>query len=286
MRSRLAVVGLVLAIAAFPAGRLAADEKPDQPKVVVVVERIQDIHLTDEQEAKIADIQKEYKPKVEEAAKELAALGKEEMEKIDAVLTDEQKKKLAEAKEERREQREERLCERLAHLKDVDLTEAEMAKFAELRQEYRPKIEKALEGVKGVLNDEQKKTREESLKAGKKRKEVFESLNLTDEQKQKLEKAGKEACSLAREELEKVKDVLSEGQQEKLQEFKDERKERVRDRKAHAIANAKDLNLTEEQMTKLGEIRKEFRPKIQEAGNKLRAAVREEMEAIVAALKG
>ena len=34
------------------------------------------------------------------------------------------------------------------------------------------------------------------------------------------------------------------------------------------------------------EIREEFRPKVQEAGNKLRATVREEVEAIVAVIKG
>src|SRR5262245_16671630 len=78
MRSRIAVVGLVLAIGAYPAVRMAADDKPDRPGAKALIERIQDLNLTDEQEAKIADIQKEYKPKVEEAAKDLAAIGKEQ----------------------------------------------------------------------------------------------------------------------------------------------------------------------------------------------------------------
>jgi Spy/CpxP family protein refolding chaperone len=280
------VVGLVAAITAYPAVRLAADDKPDRPGArALVMERIQDLNLTDEQEAKITDIQKENKPKIEDAAKELQTIGKEELEKVDAVLTDEQKKKIAEMKEERREHRQDRLSERMAHLKDLDLTDAEMAKIVEIRQEYRPKVEKAFEGVKGVLNDDQKKAREESLNAGKKRKEVFGSLNLTDEQKQKIENAGKEARSLVHEELEKMKGVLSEGQQEKLQEFSDERKERVRDRRAHVISSAPELNLTAEQKTKIAEIRKEFRPKVQEAGNKLRSAIREEVEAILSVLK-
>ena len=46
---------------------------------------------------------------------------------------------------------------------------------------------------------------------------------------------------------------------------------------AHRIANLKDLNLTDEQKTKIAEIRKEYRPKVHEAGNKLRASVREEI---------
>ena len=68
-----------------------------------------------------------------------------------------------------------------------------MAKIAEIRKEYRPKIEKAREGAcKGILTDDQKKAREEALKAGKKRKEVVESLKLTDEQKEKVQTVGKE----------------------------------------------------------------------------------------------
>jgi Spy/CpxP family protein refolding chaperone len=54
---------------------------------------------------------------------------------------------------------------------------------------------------------------------------------------------------------------------------------------AHRIANLKDLNLTDEQKTKIADIRKECRPKVHEAGNKLRAIVREEVEAIVAVIK-
>jgi Spy/CpxP family protein refolding chaperone len=83
-----------------------------------------------------------------------------------------------------------------------------------------------------------------------------------------------------------MRDVLTEGQKEKIQEFKDERRERVRDRKAHMVANAKELNLTDAQKAKIMEIRKEFAPKVHEAGNKLRGTVREEAEAILAVIKG
>jgi Spy/CpxP family protein refolding chaperone len=86
--------------------------------------------------------------------------------------------------------------------------------------------------------------------------------------------------------MEKIGEVLSAEQKEKLQDLKDERKERVRDRHAHAIANLKELNLTEDQKAKIADIRKEYRPKVHEAGNKLRATVREEMTQIVAIIKG
>ena len=131
----------------------------------------------------------------------------------------------------------------------------------------------------------QKKAREESLKAGKKRKEILESLQLTDDQKQKVAAVAKELGDLVREEAEKVSDVLTASQKEQLQEGKSERREHVRDRMAHRIANLKDLNLTDEQKTKLADIRKEYRPKVHDAGNKARAAVREEIEMIVAVLK-
>jgi Spy/CpxP family protein refolding chaperone len=280
MRTLLTVVALV-GLAGYATLPAVAQEKAGG-----LADRLQDLNLTDDQEAKIADIRKEYRPKVQEAAKELGALVKEEMDKARAILSDDQKTKLAAIKDERQEFRAERLAERIAHLEQLDLTDAEVAKIAEIRKEFRPQIAKAMEGLKGLLSDEQRKAREEGLKASKKRREILASLNLTDEQKAKVEAVGKEVRTLVREELEKMRDVLSEGQKELLQEFKQERKDRVRDRKAHAIAELKELNLTAEQKAQLADIRKEYRPKVHEAGNKLRGTVREEVEAVVAVLKG
>jgi Spy/CpxP family protein refolding chaperone len=280
------VVALTVGLAVYAALPAATQEKADQQAAGGLAARVQDLNLTDEQEAKIADIRKEFRPKVQEAAKELGAVVKEEMDKARAVLTDEQKTKLAAIKDERKEFRAERLAERIAHLEELDLTDAEVAKMAEIRKECRPQIVKAMEGLKGLLSDEQRKAREEGLKAGKTRREILASLNLTGEQKAKVEAVGKEVRALVREELEKMRDVLTEGQKEQLQEFKDERKDRVRDRKAHAIMEFKDLNLTAEQKAQLTDIRKEYRPKVHEAGNKLRATVREEVEAVLAVLKG
>ena len=223
---------------------------------------------------------------MQEAAKELGTVVKDEVDKARAVLTPEQRTKLAAEKEERKEFRAERLAERIAHVEELDLTDDEVAKFAEIRKEYRPKVEKALKELQGLLSDDQKKARQEAVRADKKRREILASLNLTDDQKAKVEAVGKEVRALLREEVEKMRDVLTESQKEKLEEFKDERKDRVRDRKAHAIASFKDLNLTDEQKTKLMDIRKEYRPKVHEAGNKLRATVREEVEAILAVIKG
>jgi len=279
----------LLAGALLACSALYADDKAKADQQGVgggLIARIQDLDLTDQQEAKIADIRQGYQPKVHEAAKDLATLEKEEVEKARGVLTDEQKTKLAAQKEERPERRAERLAERIVHLEQLDLTDGEMTKITAIREEYRPKIVKALESLKGSLTDAQRQAREDSLKADKKRREVIASLNLTGDQKEKFEAVSKEVRNLVREELEKMLEVLTEGQQEKLQEFKDERKEHVRDRMAHAIMNAKDLNLTDEQKTQLAEIRQTYRPKMHEAGNKLRATVKEEVEAIVNVLKG
>src|SRR5262249_10881574 len=114
----------------------------------------------------------------------------------------------------------------------------------------------------------------------------LESLKLTDEQKEKVATVAKEAGSAVREEMEKIRDVLSAGQKEKLQDLKEERKEQVRDRLAHRIANPQDLDLAHEQKGKRAERRKEYRARIPEAGHKLRVAFREEVEMIVAAIKG
>jgi Spy/CpxP family protein refolding chaperone len=285
MKTLWAILMLAAALAVGP--RLyAADKAPGERAAAAnLAERIQDLNLTDDQEAKIADIRKEYRPKVEDAAKDLAALVKGEVEKARGVLTDDQKTKLAAMKDEREDLREERLAERIAHLEQLDLTDAETVKIAAIRQEYQPQIVKALESLKGTLTDDQRKAREEALTAGKTRKEVIAALKLTDDQKEKVEAAGKELRTLVRAEMEKMRDVLNDGQQAKLEEFKQERKENVRDRKAHAIMNFKDLNLTDDQKSQIVNIRMDFRPKVHEAGNKLRATVREEVDAILAVLK-
>src|SRR5215472_15455590 len=85
MRSLWGAVAVVVAFAAygsFPLDRARADE----PATGNLRERIQDLNLTDEQETKIADIRKEFRPKVQEAAKDLAAVAKEEVDKARGVL--------------------------------------------------------------------------------------------------------------------------------------------------------------------------------------------------------
>jgi Spy/CpxP family protein refolding chaperone len=288
MRTLSAVLTLVLTVS-VGADLRAGDKEKENAKneeAVILVERIQDLNLTDEQEAKITDIRKECRPKVQEAAKGLASVVREEVESIRDVLTADQKQKIQALKEEHEKRTEECLAQAIASFKDLDFTEDEMAKIQDIRKEFRPKVEKAMKELGGLLTDAQKKAREQAVNADKKRKEVVEALNLTADQKEKVASIGKEVAGLFKEELDRIQGVLSAEQGEKLQDLKDERKEHVRDRLAHGIANFKDLNLTDEQRTKIADIRKEYRPKVQEAGNKLRAAVREEVAMILGVIKG
>jgi len=270
---------LALLVAMVASATLAAQEVR-----AVLVERIQELNLTDEQEAKIAEIQKAGRPKVEAAAKELAAVAKEEADKALAVLTPEQKEKVAAAKEDRKELRAEGVSEKIARLQELDLSDAQIAQIEACRKECRPELAKAVEGLRGLLTPEQRKAREEALASGKKHREVLAALNLTPEQKEKVGAACKECCAAIKGELEKISEALTSQEKEKLADLKDERKEHVRDRRVHRIANLRELELTPEQKEKLAEIRQEYRPKIHEAGNALRAAIREEVQAIAEVL--
>jgi Spy/CpxP family protein refolding chaperone len=184
------------------------------------------------------------------------------------------------------ELRGEGLSEKAARLDELDLTDTEMAQIRAIRKEVRPSVAKAMEQLRGTLSEEQRTARDVALQASKSRAQVLAAMKLTDDQKEKVREVGKQFRASVRDELQKLGDLLDEQQKAKLVELKDERKEDVRDRRAHRIANLKELNLTEDQRTKIAEIRTEYRPKVQEAGNKLRAAVRDEVRAIAEVVKG
>ncbi len=288
MKSLMAVLTVVIGVAVCPSvvsGQEPASERGERVRERMA-ETMADLNLTDEQETKIAEVRKENRPKIQEATKELTTLVKDEVEKVREILTPEQKEKCRALKEERKERRIEGLAARMAHLRDLDLTDSEIAQIEEIREGARPKVQSLMKDLAGVLTDEQKEARDKALKAGESRREVRESLNLTAEQREKAEAIGKELASAVKDELEKMRNVLTSEQQEKLPELKDERRDRVRDRMACAIVNFSEVNLTDEQRTKISAVREEFRPKIQEAGNKLRAAVREEVSQILAIVKG
>jgi Spy/CpxP family protein refolding chaperone len=285
---RLVAVATTAVLSLAGGWALAGPPETKDPQVVTPprsVERIRDLNLTDAQEAAIAGIREEYAPRIDEAVAELNAVVKEEIDQARAVLTPEQREQLAAMKQERKVWRMEGVVQRYAHLSALDLTDEEMNKIADIRKEYRPRIVKALEGLKGILTPEQAELREEALKAGKPRREVLASLKLTDDQKTKVEAVGNEVRTLVREELDKVRAVLTPEQQVKLAVMKEERKDRVRDRVVFDIVNYKELKLTDEQKGRIEAIRTEYRPRVETAGNQLRALVREEIAAIITVVK-
>ena len=152
MRTLMGVVALAVGVSAYAALPAAAEEKAKAGGELAA--RMQDLNLTNEQEAKIEDIRKEYKPKVKEAGKELDAVVKEEVEKVRGVLTQEQRTKLEATKEERQERRAEGLAERIAHLEALDLTSGEMAKIADIRKEFRPKVQEAGNKLRATVREE------------------------------------------------------------------------------------------------------------------------------------
>jgi len=263
----------------------AAQQEQRRGAREALAERVQDLNLTDEQETKIADIRKECRPKVQAAGRALADVVREEVEEIRTVLNPAQKRMIQVLRDELSARRSDSLSERFAHLGELDLTDDEMMKIGDIRDEFRPKIRAAVRQLVGVLTDDQKKTREEALKAGKRRSEVRESLGLSAEQKEKLESVGKELRALVSEEMEKVRAVLSPEQLERVQEQREGTGQNVRDRLAWRVANLKELNLSEVQVSKITDIRREYRPKVHEAGNALRAAIRDELATILAVIK-
>jgi Spy/CpxP family protein refolding chaperone len=86
--------------------------------------------------------------------------------------------------------------------------------------------------MEGILTPEQKKARDEARKtakaAGKNRKEIHEAvlaaINLTDAQKTKLDEARKAAEATRKEFRQKVMDILTPAQKDKLKARQQRRK--------------------------------------------------------------
>ena len=138
-KTRIAIATMVLTLGAVG---LCSAQQPQEGRTCI--ERIRDIDLTEAQEATIAGIEDEYAPKVQDAVTALKSVIDEELDKLRAVLTPEQLVKIENMKEERKTLRLEGLAARIAHLRDLDLTEDEMAKIEEIRNEYCSKIVQAL----------------------------------------------------------------------------------------------------------------------------------------------
>jgi Spy/CpxP family protein refolding chaperone len=121
-------------------------------------------------------------------------------------------------------------------VKDLNLTDEQKAKVAELKKEYTPKFKEAVDTLDGILAPEQKKARDDAMKtardAGKRGREVFQAgvdaMKLTDEQKTKRDDAFKALQAVGKEAREKVVALLTPEQKEKLKEAREKMRNRSR----------------------------------------------------------
>jgi Spy/CpxP family protein refolding chaperone len=111
-------------------------------------------------------------------------------------------------------------------LEQVDLTAEQQEQLEKIREELGPKMKESFGKMRDILTEEQRSTVEESMRkareAGKEGRElvlaVESSIELTDEQKEKLAKVVVEMRPLHRQMMKKVMGILTPEQQEKVKE--------------------------------------------------------------------
>jgi Spy/CpxP family protein refolding chaperone len=125
-------------------GRGGRDRGPGSMSMIDRVERNKDLKLTDDQKAKLADLKKEYAPKLKEAN-----------EKLDGVLTDEQKKARDAAMKAAREAGQRGQEVRDAVNAAMKLTDEQKAKRADIRKTIAALNKEISDKVTGLLTTEQ-----------------------------------------------------------------------------------------------------------------------------------
>jgi Spy/CpxP family protein refolding chaperone len=122
----------------------------------------------------------------------------------------------------------------LDYVKDLNLTDEQKAKIADIRKGYEPKFKEGMERIGSIPTAEQKKAGNEAVKAaraaGKRGRAVWEAgqaaMKLTDEQKTKMAEAQKQDRALFKEMGEKIDAVLTPEQREKVKALRPPRKEK------------------------------------------------------------
>jgi Spy/CpxP family protein refolding chaperone len=182
------------------------------------------------------------------------------------------------------------MMERWAVLNGVDLTDDQKAKVEEVKKEYGPKFKEARGNRDSMLTEDQQKARDEAVQAakaaGKRGEEVRmaakAAVTLTDEQKAKMADVRKDVQALRKEAREKIMAILTPEQKEQLK--KPHEGMRSHSQMGRGGEMFDGLNLTDEQKARIAEIRKEYAPKLQEAGKDLNALRKEVHEKVLACL--
>ena len=118
--------------------------------------------------------------------------------------------------------------------RDLNLTDEQKAKVDDLRKELGPKFAELQKKREAIYTPEQKKARDEAMKAardaGKSPREVFmagrEAVKLTDEQSAKMKEVQKEMGELEKTRMEKFTAILTPEQKEQFEKRIAEMKKR------------------------------------------------------------
>ena len=190
------------------------------------------------------------------------------------------------------------MVQRWEMFRGLNLTEDQKSKMAELRKEYGSKFKEAWKKMDTVLTEEQRTARTEAMKvakeAGEKTREAWkkvkDAVKLTDVQKTKMAELRKETGALHKELREKMAALLTPEQKEKCEKHR----KCVADhapkagRKHHGGPEHRGmgwgrhvlegLDLTDDQKTRLKELRKEYGSKMKEAWPKMEGLLTEEQK--------
>ncbi len=124
------------------------------------------------------------------------------------------------------------IIDRLENIKGLNLTDDQKTKLEALKKEYQPKNKEAFAKVDSIATAEQKKARDEAMKAAKKAgkngREIMEAgraaMKLTDDQKTKMQEARKAMDNLNKELNDKAMNLLTPDQKELLKKMQPQRK--------------------------------------------------------------
>jgi Spy/CpxP family protein refolding chaperone len=116
-------------------------------------------------------------------------------------------------------------------VRGLDLTDAQKAKIEDIKKEFAPKLKAAREKSESILTDEQKKKQAEVFQKARESREGFQNiretlekeLKLTDAQKKQREEARKVSEDLNKAMTDKVTELLTPEQKEKLQKAREQR---------------------------------------------------------------
>jgi Spy/CpxP family protein refolding chaperone len=231
---RLVSTVLAVSVSLMMVGSLSAAEEHKAPQgrrparpMAAQWEMLKSLDLTADQKAKLEELKKEYGPKF-----------KEVWQKMDSILTEDQKKARAEARKTAEAAGKKGPEVWKAAQAAVNPTDEQKAKLAEARKAMAALGKEVHEKVMAVLTTEQKEQLKKSRQAMRGRGpqrgqmawggEMLKGLNLTDEQKAKVKEVMKEYGPKLKEAREKAQALRKEAHEKVLALLTPEQKEQLK----------------------------------------------------------